>query len=93
MDDPTKEQLSILIFVAGEGASADIQIRTLSQLLTHHNHPAEALEVIDLNETPEAAIEFDILAIPTVLRLSPKPPVRIIGELFDEERVWSVLSA
>ena len=37
------------------------------------------LEVIDLGKEPERAVEDDIVAIPTVVRISPGPKRRVIG--------------
>ena len=44
------------------------------------------LEVIDATEQPGLAEEQRILATPTVLRLTPLPQRRVIGDLSDHQR-------
>jgi circadian clock protein KaiB len=45
------------------------------------------IEVIDLDVHPELAIEHNITAIPTLVRRSPGPSRRIIGDLSDAATV------
>jgi circadian clock protein KaiB len=49
------------------------------------------LEVIDLRETPALAGERHILAVPTLIRERPPPPVRLIGDLSERKRVLAAL--
>ena len=49
------------------------------------------VEVIDLAERPEVAEAEGILATPLLVRVSPEPVRRIVGDLSDVERVrWSL---
>ncbi|NNE24596.1 MAG: hypothetical protein HKN11_18505 [Rhizobiales bacterium] len=49
--------------------------------------------MIDLLDNPDSAIDTDILAIPTLIRRSPRPFLRIVGEMSDSERVWGLLTS
>ena len=50
-----------------------------------------ALDVIDLREQPEIAEQERILATPLLVRVSPEPVRRIVGDLSDAERVvWTL---
>lgn len=40
-------------------------------------------EIIDVADAPEAAAEDRVLATPTLIRRSPPPPRRIVGDLPD----------
>ena len=44
------------------------------------------IEIIDILENPASAEEEHIIATPTIMRLAPPPPLRVIGDLSDEER-------
>ncbi len=49
------------------------------------------LEVVDLRERPEIAEQERILATPLLVRISPEPVRRVVGDLSDTERVrWSL---
>lgn len=49
------------------------------------------LEVIDLREEPALAGERDILAVPTLVRESPTPAQRLIGDLSNRSRLLMAL--
>jgi circadian clock protein KaiB len=44
------------------------------------------IEVIDLLEQPQLAKEEQIVAITTVVRRSPQPPRRVVGDLSNAEK-------
>ncbi len=93
MSDNGAEPLEILLFVFGENSSSMAQRSALEDLLARKEQPIEAMKAIDLSEFPDLALEYEILAIPTVLRVRPGPSVRIIGEMTDQDRVWRLLSS
>lgn len=45
------------------------------------------LEVIDVFKQPAIAKEDEVLAVPTLIKRSPPPLRKIIGDLSDRERV------
>ena len=47
--------------------------------------------VIDLKEQPEAAIEYKILTIPTLILEEPQPVRRFIGDLTDSKLLIDLL--
>ena len=49
------------------------------------------IEIIDLLENPELAEQDQILAIPTLVRKSPAPMRKIIGDLSNTQRVLTAL--
>lgn len=44
------------------------------------------IEIVDVLERPDVAEEEQIMATPTIVRLSPSPRVRVIGDLSDQEQ-------
>ncbi len=49
------------------------------------------VEVVDLSEQPDVAEQERIVATPLLVRVSPEPVRRIVGDLSDVERVrWSL---
>lgn len=49
------------------------------------------LEIIDVLEDPQAAEEASVIATPTLIRTSPLPVRRLIGDLSDRAKVVSAL--
>ncbi len=79
------------LFVAGETARslrAAAQIRTLCDEALDDDYE---LEIIDVLERPDLADEARILATPTVIRASPPPLRRVIGDLSDLQRLATAL--
>lgn len=50
-------------------------------------HGEYNLEVIDIYQSPHAAKEHQIIAVPTLIKVLPLPLRRIIGDLADLKRV------
>jgi circadian clock protein KaiB len=49
------------------------------------------LEVVDIYQQPAMAEQDQVVAAPTLLKLSPEPRRRIIGDLSDGPRVLKAL--
>jgi circadian clock protein KaiB len=45
------------------------------------------LDIIDLYQQPELAQSDDVIAIPTLVKESPAPKQKVIGDMSDEKRV------
>ena len=79
------------LFVAGEtprAARAVTALRTLFDTLLPAEHE---LEVVDVLVHPELAEDARILATPTVLRITPQPERRVVGDLSDTDRLMAAL--
>ncbi|MFI9029193.1 circadian clock KaiB family protein [Streptomyces sp. NPDC053560] len=77
---------SFRLFVAGRtphSQEAELNLRLLcdSRLRSRYD-----LQIVDAVERPELAEEGRILATPTVIRLSPPPQRRVVGDLSDHHR-------
>jgi len=49
------------------------------------------LKIIDIYQQPELALEEDLIVIPILIRKSPKPELRIVGDLTNIETVLKEL--
>ncbi len=80
------------LFVAGVAPESVRARSNLDALISTYLSDVEAqIEVIDLLEKPSIARERNILALPTLIRETPEPVTRVVGDLSDVERLWSVL--
>ena len=81
----------LTLFVAGDGpraAAAEANVRSFCE---KHLENGYELEVVDVLATPETAEQHGILATPSLIRVEPEPPVRLIGDISNTTRVLSVL--
>lgn len=72
------------IFVSGASVRSVRAVENLRELCgTKLGSGAAQIEVIDVLATPERAEQEKVIATPTVMRLSPPPSRRVIGDLAD----------
>jgi circadian clock protein KaiB len=94
-DGPTENVVGppglIRLYIAGQSPRSLDAFANLKSLCEQHLPGLYEIEVIDLVEHPELAAADDVLALPTLVRLRPAPPRRIIGNLSDTDRVLSYL--
>jgi circadian clock protein KaiB len=82
--------LTLRLYVSGQALNSRTAIRNLESLRAVLADGA-AVEVVDVRERPELAEEDRILATPTLVRRTPEPVRKIIGDLSDIKRVLSGL--
>lgn len=82
--------MKLRLYVA---AGAPISERALANLEAIREKHLDVcnIEVIDVFEAPERALADDVLVTPTLLRVSPLPVRRIIGDLSQAGRVVRAL--
>jgi circadian clock protein KaiB len=76
----------LCLVVAGGNAHSRSAIENLRQLCAHHLPPCE-VEVLDIYRDPSLAARYQVVAAPTLLRLSPLPVRRVVGDLADAAAV------
>lgn len=85
---PADESRYVLrLFVSGATARSTRAIANLRALLERELPDRYDLEVIDIHHEPVLARDHQVIAAPTLVKLSPEPVRRIIGDLSDDARV------
>jgi circadian clock protein KaiB len=80
------------LYVSGWTHKAQVAHSRLERVCsTQLGGTAYTLEVIDLIERPQAAMEHQILATPTLVRVSPPPTLKMVGDFSDERAFLSWL--
>jgi circadian clock protein KaiB len=79
------------LYVAGQSPRSLTALLNLHALCHAYLRPGYQVDVIDLLDDPGRAAVDQVLAIPTLVRLSPAPRLRVVGDLTDVERVVQVL--
>lgn len=75
------EDIVLRLFVSGTSQRAARAIEAVQSLCKEYLDNCVQLEVIDVLEHPDRAETERILATPTLIRHSPGPPRRLIGDL------------
>jgi circadian clock protein KaiB len=77
----------LCLFVTRDSSASAHAIVQLRRIVAEYLPSDSQVEVVDLMDEPERAEEEQILAIPTLVRKSPEPVRRVIGDLSDIHRV------
>jgi len=75
------------LYVVGQTPKSTTVVDNLKGLLESTFDGHYNLEVIDITENLEMAQKDNILATPTLVKSSPPPERRVIGDLSDREKV------
>ena len=77
----------LTLFITGGTSTSQTAVRNLQNLCSRWHDAAYELEVVDVLEQPERAEASKIIATPTLVRRTPEPVRRVIGDLGDLARV------
>jgi circadian clock protein KaiB len=80
------------LFVSGLTANSTRAIADLNRLCSERLSGRCEIEVIDIYQQPELAIEAQVVALPTLIKVSPPPTRRLIGSLAEAQRVLKSLA-
>jgi circadian clock protein KaiB len=86
-----KAGLLLRLYVAGDAPNSLRAIATIRAICAEHFASGHELEIVDLLEHPLRALADGIIVTPTLLKLFPLPPQRVIGNLSDTDQVLVAL--
>ena len=81
------ERWDLRLYVAGQGPSSLRAVANLHAVCERHLAGRYHVEVVDLVDDPARARLDDVIAVPTVVRRSPAPVRKVIGDLSRTEEV------
>ena len=87
----TNQPLRLRLYVAGGAPNSLQAIANIKAICAEHFARTHKLEIVDLLEQPERASSDGIIVTPTLLKVSPLPAQRMIGNLSDTNQVLLTL--
>ena len=83
--------LHLRLYINSETANARRAVAAFHDLRRRHLGADAQVEIVDVAADPAAAERERLLAVPALIRVSPPPVRRIIGDLTDQEQVlWAL---
>ena len=82
---------TLRLYVAGTLPRAELAKANLRRLCASLGATAPKVEIVDVFLEPDRCLRDQIIVTPTLVRVSPKPFVRVLGTLNDLARVSSAL--
>ncbi len=90
--DPREvETWELRLYIAGQTPKSLTAFANLKRICEEYLAGIYRIELVDLLITPALAKGDQIIAIPTLVRVSPKPVRKIIGDLSNSKRVVAML--
>jgi len=80
-----------ILFIVGQSELSRRARLHFDQFVRAHVEGPIDYREIDVVADPAAAREHRVIATPLLYRVSPGPPVKILGDLSDEQRVRDIL--
>ena len=84
-------KVKLYLYMSGETPPSVASAYNLRVLLDKELKDQYSLEVIDVLDNPQRADEDNILATPTLVKASPLPERRVVGDLSDKEKILTAL--
>jgi circadian clock protein KaiB len=84
--------LVLRLYIAGDSPNSVLARRHLAEAVARLAARAVALDVIDVLHAPERALEDGVFVTPTLIRVSPAPEKRVIGNLRERSALEALFS-
>jgi circadian clock protein KaiB len=85
--DSCRENYVLRLYVSGSTSKSALAVDNLKRICEQHLKNRYDLEVIDIYQQPNLARDEQIVAVPTLIKRSPLPQRRLIGDLSDLNKV------
>jgi circadian clock protein KaiB len=85
--------LRLRLYVAGHAPNSVRAIDNATALCQAHFASTYDLEIVDVLQNPSRALADGILVTPTLIKLSSRPVLRVIGNLSDTQLVLVPLAS
>ncbi len=86
-DTASVERYELRLYVSGSSPRSGQAITNVRALCDEFLAGRYDLDVIDIYQQPGAAANEQIIAAPTLIKITPKPARRLIGDLSDRNKV------
>lgn len=87
MTKPGERHYLLQLFITGTSARSARAIVNIRRICEEHLREGYALEVIDIVQQPALARREQLVAAPTLIKQSPPPVRRFIGDLSQTDRI------
>lgn len=82
-----KPRILLRLYITGHTPRSERALTNLRRICEERLPEQYTLEIVDVLEAPHLAEEERIIATPTLIRVSPLPSRRILGDLSDTKKV------
>jgi circadian clock protein KaiB len=86
-------RLKLRLYIAGTAPNSLLAIANARAICAEHFPSAHELEIVDVFDNARRALADGIIVTPTLIKLSPLPVHRLVGNLSDTRQVVLTLAS
>jgi circadian clock protein KaiB len=86
-----EERYDLRLYVTNLSPKSARALTNIKAILEENLYGRYDLEVVDVEEHPEAVYKDNIFAIPTLIKIHPLPLRKLVGDMSNKEKVLSGL--
>ena len=86
------EWYTLRLFITGASANSARAIMNMNSICEAHLKGRYSLEIIDVYQEPHLAEREQIIALPMLIKGTPEPERRLIGDMSNEQKVLRALN-
>ena len=83
--------LSLRLFIAGDSPDSSMAVANLKALFPNGASSQVEIEIVDVQREPARGARDGIIVTPTLLKVSPAPACRVLGNLKNREALSRLL--
>jgi circadian clock protein KaiB len=87
----TVGRYKLLLFISGMSIHSVHAISNLKKICDEHLRDNVDVQIIDISKEKEKAVQYQIFAVPTLIKLERAPIRTILGDLSDIKKVLKIL--
>ena len=88
---PIAERYKFILFISGMSTKSSRAIENLREICDTYIPDNFDLQIIDISNEEQQAVEHQIIGVPTLIKTHPNPQRTILGDLSDTEKVLRIL--
>jgi circadian clock protein KaiB len=91
IDADARQRVVLRLYISGMTRRSQRAIENVRRLCEEHLHDRHELQIIDIYQQPELAKEQQLVAAPTLIKISPPPPRRWVGNFEHPRRFLTLI--
>lgn len=89
--DSASEKYRFLLFVSGMSVKSSYAIENIRKICDQYIPDNPEIQIIDISREQQLAVDYQIICIPTLIKINPSPVKTILGDLSDTRKVLRIL--
>ena len=86
-EDTVADTYVLRLYITGASPNSIRAVENIKAVCEEYLPGKYELQVIDIHQQPQLAAGEDVIAVPLMVKLSPYPKRRLIGDMSDTQRV------